>query len=60
MNCPIDYDDDEQHRKTHPILLPKIEVGTKGGELKKNSLGGNMKIIKTELEKHQAVYINIA
>ena len=30
MNYHIDYDNDEERRKTHPILLPNISAGTKG------------------------------
>ena len=51
MNFPINYDDDKERRKTHPFLMPKIEAGTKGGELKKNSVGGSMKSNKTALGK---------
>jgi hypothetical protein len=25
MNCPVDYNDDEERRKTHPALLAKLE-----------------------------------
>ena len=51
MNCPIDYDDDKERRKTHPLFLPKIEAGTNGEELKKNPVGDIMKSNKTALEK---------
>ena len=30
MNCLINYDDDKEPGKTHPLFLPKIEAGTKG------------------------------
>ena len=43
MNCPIDYDDDKERRKTHPLFLPKIEAGTNGEELKKNHVGDSIK-----------------
>ena len=36
MNCPIDYNDEKERRKTHPLFLPNIDSGTKGEELKKN------------------------
>ena len=55
MNCHIDSNDDKERRKTHPILLPHIEVGTKGEEPKKNHVGDSMKSYKTALEKTQAV-----
>ena len=43
MNCPVDYDDNKERRKTHPLLLPNIEAITKGGELKKNPVGDSKK-----------------
>ena len=49
MNFPINYNGDKEHRKTHPFLMPKIAAGTKGEELKKNTVGGSMKINKTAL-----------
>ena len=36
-------------------MLPKIEADTKGEELKKNTVGGNIKRKKTALEKTQVV-----
>ena len=51
INFPIEYNDDEEHIKTHPLLLPKIEVGTKGEELKKNPIGSIMKSNKMVVEK---------
>ena len=26
MGVPIDYDDDVERRRTHPMLLPKVET----------------------------------
>ena len=54
MNCPIDYDDEEEHRKTHTLFLPNIEANTKGEELKNNSVGGNMNNEKDSIGKTQA------
>ena len=51
MNLPIDYGDDKERRRTHPLLLPKIESKTKGEEQKNNPVGDNMKREKTALEK---------
>ena len=47
INYPIDYNDEKEYRKTHPLLLPKIEARTKGEELKKNPVGDSMKSNKT-------------
>ena len=55
MNFHIDYNDNEEHIKTHRPSLPKIEAGTKGEELKKNTVGDSMKINKIVLKKNQAV-----
>ena len=51
MNYPIDYNDDKERRKTHPLFLPNIDSGTKGEELKKNLVEDNMKSNKTALKK---------
>ena len=51
MNFPINYNGDKERRKTHPFLMPKIAAGTKGEELKKNSVGGSMKSNNTALGK---------
>ena len=55
MNFHIDYVDDKKRIKTHPLLLPKIESGTKGEEIKKKPVGDSMKSNNTELWKTQAV-----
>ena len=58
MNFPIDYGDEEECKKTHPLLLPDIESNTKGEELKKNPVGDNMKRKTTALGKTQSIDIN--
>ena len=50
MNRLIDYNDDKDSRKLHPLLLPRIEAGSKGEELKKNIVGDGMKSNKTALK----------
>ena len=55
MNFSLDYDDNKERRKTYPLLLPKIEAITKGGELKKNPVRDSNKSIKIALGKTQAV-----
>ena len=58
MNCPMNCNDDTERRKTNPLLLPKIEAGTKSEELMKNTVGESMKSNKKALEQTQAVYGN--
>ena len=58
MNLPINYNDEEERRKTHPLLLRNIEAGTKGEELKKNPNEDSIKSNKTALDKTQDVYGN--
>ena len=41
MISPIDY---KEHRITHPLLLTIIEAGTKGGELKEDTLGNSINV----------------
>ena len=36
IRCPLDYDNNVEHRRTHPNLLPKIEADTAGGIVEKN------------------------
>ena len=46
MHFPIDYDYENEHRKNHPLFLPKIEANTKGEQLKNNPVGDHMNIEK--------------
>ena len=59
MNVPIDYGDEEECKKTHPLLLPKIEANTKGEEPKNNPVGDNMKRKNKALGKTQSVDGNV-
>ena len=45
----------KERGKTHPLLLPNIEDGTKVGELNKNLDGYSMKSYKTALAETKAV-----
>ena len=36
IRCPIDYNNNVEHRRTKPNLLPKIEADTAGGIVEKN------------------------
>ena len=51
MNCPINYNEDEERRKTHHLFLPKIVNSTKVKELKKNPIEDSMKSNKIALGK---------
>ena len=45
MNFPVNYDDYKEPRKTHPLLLTKIETGTKGGKLNKDPVGDSFEVV---------------